>query len=563
MLLALAWLLPNHYPPWSTFHTDAWVAVMMAIVCAAVMLRVPSSVPWRPLTMLCLALATVPFLQFSVGLLAFSGQAWLYTLFLLGVVLALLTGAQWEKAAPGKAADALFLAIGIASLVSVGIQLSQWLGLVAEWDETEMWVAGFMQSRPSANLGQANQLATLYVWGIVACGWGIARRQMRPSVALLLALYLLLGVALTQSRTAIVEVIALTMGVWWWRRFWPAYMPGVMALLVLFVVGCMMALPRLGQFLQLELQMRAAEIGGGAVQLRLKSYALFWDAVLQRPLLGYGWSNLAAAQMAVAENHPSLTSFFTHSHNLFLDLLVWCGIPLGGGVSLALIYWMCRRISLVNNREDLVLAMFLVAVGLHAMVEFPLHYAYFLLPTGLVMGMLEQRQRGRILASGSRWAALGLLAVCSLVLGMIVRDYLRVEQNFRAFRFEAARIGNLPPAATPDLLILNNFAEFMRNARAEFRTDLSDDDMQRLYRVASSFPSPVNLLLYGQALAIRAGAEPTQSWLRKVERVVPAETAEEIKDAWIEAGKQDPRIAAVEWPHAAASTRAAPSDKSN
>ncbi len=75
------------------------------------------------------------------------------------------------------------------------------------------------------------------------------------------------------------------------------------------------------------------------------------------------------------------------------------------------------------------------------MVEFPLEYAYFLIPFGLLMGMVDASlpllpgwrvQRGMLL---------GVTVVLSLVLLGIVRDYFIAEQNHRMLRLESARIG--------------------------------------------------------------------------------------------------------------------------
>ena len=36
--LALGWLLPNHYRPWVSFHSDAWIAAVLLLGAAAVIL---------------------------------------------------------------------------------------------------------------------------------------------------------------------------------------------------------------------------------------------------------------------------------------------------------------------------------------------------------------------------------------------------------------------------------------------------------------------------------------------------------------------------------------------
>ena len=98
--LSLAWLLPNHSHPWLTFHTDAWVAVMLATVAIFVLWHTRLSVDWHWVTVVAAALAAVPLLQHVFGIIPLFGVAWINSVYLLGFFLALLLGAAWEQELP-------------------------------------------------------------------------------------------------------------------------------------------------------------------------------------------------------------------------------------------------------------------------------------------------------------------------------------------------------------------------------------------------------------------------------------------------------------------------------
>lgn len=490
----------------------------------------------------------MPFVQFATGLLPFSGQAWLYTAFVLGLLMALLVGAGWEAATPGKAADGLFLAIGIAALASVGMQLRQWFGLAEDGVEMTIWTAEFTPGRPSANLGQPNQLATLLLWAVLGCAWAVLRKQARIGYAVLATMFLLFGVALTQSRVAFMAILLITLCAWAWRRFLPSRGPWVVTLLCVYFLVCALSLQHLSDLFGLDVQIRSVSLGGGSTELRLKAYRLFLDAVSQRPWWGFGWDQLAVAQLAVAQNHGTLSSFFQHSHNLFLDLVLWCGIPIGGVVILALVGWILRAAWKVNSREDMVLVLFIMVVGLHAMVELPLHYAYFLLPTGLVMGMLNQRQHRWVAWSCNRWSVLVLWLGTSVLLGTIISDYLRVDSSFRTFRLDAAHIGTLPPGLPPDVLVLNQMREFIVNARLEVQPTISAAELEKLRSLTTSFPNPSNLFNFAKALAFRHEPEAATDWIAKVLKVQPAEFNVTMRRAWKAQAATQPAMAAVQWP---------------
>lgn len=548
-LLAAAWLIPNHYYPWATFHSDAWVAVSMGIVAASVILCTKARVSWHGLTVVMACLTAVPFLQFAVGMLPFSGQAWLYTAYVWGFVLALLTGARWESETPARAADALLLAVGIAALVSVGMQLRQWLGLaVADLGDLQVWAEEFTPGRPSANLGQPNQLATLLLWGLMGCAWAIVTKRARWGFGLVAAVFVIFGVALTQSRAGFVAMVAITVCVWNWRRLLPPRFPQVMTLLLLYFVICSVALQPLSDWLGLGVQIRPPSLGGASSMLRIKAYRLFLDAVSHRPLWGYGWDQLAVAQLEVAQDHGTLTSFFLHSHNLFLDLVLWCGLPLGGFVSLYLVSWLYRSIRKVSTAEDIILVLFLVIVGVHAMVELPLHHAYFLLPTGLVMGILNQRQHRRVFLTSGRWSTLAFWFTGCLLLAVIIKDYLRIDESFRRFRLDAAHIGNLPPGPTPEVFLLNQMSAFVVNTRVQITPDIKAEDLKALRGLTTSFPTPANLFNYAKALAFLNRPEEARAWISKVQKVQPAEFNPDMRRIWEAQAKQYPAMAAVVWP---------------
>jgi hypothetical protein len=183
------------------------------------------------------------------------------------------------------------------------------------------------------------------------------------------------------------------------------------------------------------------------------------------------------------------------------------------------------------------------------MVELPLHHAYFLIPTGLIMGILEERHRAPVIFRSSRSQVFGLWFYCCLIFAGVARDYLRVDESFRAYRLEVNRVGNLPPGATPDVLFLTDLADFMRNARTPFDpTSLSEADLLELQRVVTSFPNIANMSRYAQALAFLRSPAETQLWLRKSEKMLPPSYVEGYRQAWDIASKQYPEVAAIPWP---------------
>ena len=538
--LALSWLLPNHYRPWIAFHSDVWIAVALLLAFAALIWRSRGSIALHRVTSGVALLIVIPWLQYGLGLIPQPGVAWISCAYLFGFFLALLLGARWDASSPGQLGDALFFAIGIAAVVLVGLQLQQWLQV----DGLELWRLSGGPDRPSANLGQPNQLATLLLWGVLAAAWGVIRGWISGGVAVLLVAYLLFGIALTGSRTAWIGVALLVVASWWWRSLWrSARLPWIATGLGCYFVLCVVVQ---GWWHALDGTV-PTDLVRMSGELRPLAWAVFLDAAWQRPWFGYGWNQTALAQLAVATEHPSLHNVFSYSHNLFLDLILWCGIPLGLLVSASLVWWFWQRLCAVQSAENAVLLLFLLVVANHAMLELPLYYAYFLFPAGLVMGMLNTRLGARPVLSVARWAAGLLWLAATTLLALLIRDYSRVEPSYENLSFEwqhikVARIG------PPDVLLLTQWHEFVKFARYEPKAGLNQAELDALRSIPELFSGALFLHKYASILALNQRPDEARLWLQRLCKVAPESECSAAQAIWAKQSLKHLEIAAIPWP---------------
>jgi len=545
--LACTWLLPNHYYPWSAFHADAWCAVILSALALAIALNLKEPTTWHSNTLVVAMLACIPGLQYFCGLVAFSGQAWIVSAYLLGFLLALLVGQRWETHSPNQMLTCLLWAVGIASFGSVTLQLQTWLGVI-DTGMFDIWSMGLSGNRPYANLGQPNQLATLLLWGLLASAWAYTTQKIRGPVALLMAGFLLIGIALTQSRTAWIGLAFFLVATWTWRRHWPSKrMPwavtGLLAVYCLYPLLLRAVTDAL--LLGSENSYFRDQIQG---ELRLPAWRMFGHAVLERPWFGWGWTEIGHVQLAVATEFPALFPTFGHSHNLFLDLLLWLGLPIGLLVSGGLVWWFVRCARKVSNATDAVLVMLLGAVGIHAMLEFPLHYAYFLLPVGLVIGVLNQRLMPQSVCTTPRWTLLVLWLMGALLLAGIIRDYFKVESSFQEARFELAHIGNAPQGQPPDVLLLNQLRERINYMRFEVKPGMTPAELDWLQKVVNAYPGGGAAYKAARALALNQKPAEALQWLRKVCKISSPDECALIQRVWVKDAQTNPLIAAVPWP---------------
>lgn len=522
---------------------------MVLIGALPVLWRTHSRLKWHGLSCLVAVLVLLPWIQFSLGLIPFAGQAWISSCYLMGFLLALLVGARWQMGSPDQLVIGLFSAVGLAAIVSVGLQLYTWLNL-SEGGALGLWALGDVGNRPSANLGQPNQLATLLIWGLLACFWAYSHRVLSAASAIFTASFLLLGLALTQSRTGLLAASAVLLAVWVWRSLWPSrVLPLVASSLFLYLLIC----PTLLRWLKGALLLGQDEVyvmNQQSVVQRLSAWRLFAQAILERPMFGYGWSETTSAQMAVADQFPSLGGVFSHSHNLFLDLALWTGIPIGALIGVVLIRWFWLRFRALRQGDDAILLLVVGVVGIHALLEFPLQYAYFLIPAGLIMGILNVRTGARVLWTSTRWVLGAVWLAAAIGLGVTIRDYARVDASYIKLRLEQGLLGQgRPPlGGPPDVWVLTQMREWIRMQRYKVHPKMSQQELDEMVVMTTWYPSLSSAYRLATALALNARPDEARAWLGKICQFTDDRECSLAQRTWEVESQNSPSMGAIAWP---------------
>ncbi len=548
LALAVTWLLPNHTQPWTAFHSEAWAAVALCLMAWVVLLR-NRKIALSALDLLIAAAALLPVLHYAAGLVPFAGEVWMSSTYLLGFLLAVLCGRMWNAWRPQAMADLLFPAFLLASIASVGLQVYQWMGLAASNGVFDIWVASFTGHRPYGNLAQPNQLATLHLWGLLACGWCLYSRQVRAPLAVVAGIFILFGLALTQSRSGFVGLLVMSAAAWRWRALWPARSAAYAIAALLPVYLLTLGLGWLSRDMMAEAAVDLLERTTG--DTRLAVWAMFLDAIAQRPWFGYGWDQTLAAHLAMVEHHNGFADLYAQAHNLGLDLVVWAGIPLGVGLGLALLSWTWTAWRRVETTRQALLWLVLAVVVVHATLELPLHYTFFLLPLGLVMGALSNESRIWLLGAPSRsaWkAVIYLQAGVTVLLALIVYEYFKVEASTTELRFKLAKIHNPIPPKPPDLILLTQFRAMLELGLSAPAQKVSDPALASARDVTAAYITYPNLDRLVRQLALNGHVPEARCWAYKGEYLLTEDGQKRLRATWSELAQTNPALGLGPWP---------------
>jgi hypothetical protein len=467
LLSIFSWLMPNHYLPWTTFHSDFVMSVAYGIpglvfffVCRQVKFE------FKSVHFLAIILCLACLVSRILGWVPYWTQTALPAIYFFGFFLAICLGQILAEKYRNSIGLVVFVPPLIASVVSVGLQLAQWLH-TPEYGITDIWISGSSGIRPAANMNQPNQLGTLLLWGMASIIWLRFKGVLGNVTTGMALVYLGFGIGLTLSRTAILSFVAICFifVILNLRKFKFKY------LFVYALVACSIySAWSLHSIVPQGLGLNGFE-GSGVEGLnrdngiRLVIWKMFVEAGISKIFFGFGPMMNLQAQFSQLANYPMLGNvLYTNAHNIFLEIWIWFGLPLAVVVLTIFLKWIfsLRWIFQKDFGEEQLFLFMLLVVLVHANLELPLHHAYFLLPTGLLVGVLmvggnHSLNKQIILLSGRTLFLSSCVAF--LTVFFIAHEYMQIERQVTIYRFKSHNILNTPNPEVPSVILLDQLAD--------------------------------------------------------------------------------------------------------
>ncbi|MCL6182672.1 Wzy polymerase domain-containing protein [Acinetobacter baumannii] len=509
ILLGSAWLSPFHYSPWVMFSSE--VSTFGAGLCVLISL-LQQNIKIPRAQILLLPFTLIPIVQWGCGLVFDLSTALLSTFYLLGFWFMVLAG--YNLSLDQKKRDQIFsgfsLLVIITSLFTSLIAIFQWLNIESHL----IYTLHLIGNRPYGNFGQPNNMATFLIIGLLGCLYLYEKNKVTVWLLLPSALIILFTIALSQSRTS--WIVFPFLFIYWvvkqfgkQKRF--RFVQGLLWCLAFFLIAGLI-LPYITQFIEFSTNTEITETSSfvaraGSGHERIGMWIQILHAIAQQPWLGYGWSQTSVAVVDSIQ-YGTVHVWFNSAHNVLLDIIIWNGIPIGIVIIAYFTCWFLWLNQQAKETISIIAIMMVCTVLIHAMLEFPQRYAYFLLTCGFLLGIIQAQTpvlKGIVLNK----QVLRLIWGISLILLLAIwRDYnVYVTNSNLLFKNKQP---NAEVLGSNQIFVLTQFEQRLKWIEMKPKTTLSDADLAVWGNFVKNKATPYNLRKYAQLLAYNGKVEQAE-----------------------------------------------------
>ncbi|MGB5079594.1 MAG: Wzy polymerase domain-containing protein [Burkholderiales bacterium] len=555
LMVSVPFLWPYHHYPFPSFYAE-WLAFAIGIAALAAIGSAPSrgAVPVPGMCLGLIAFTALLALQVVLGQVAYPLRSAVGALYSMWAALIVILGA-WLGRESGERA--------------VSHSLQWWLAVAGtlaaasgffQYYQTPLFVGTVLSPQPVNAMfgfvGQPNNFADYLACALLSVAFLRSRAALGAAPALLMALLIAAGMALSGSRTswgymaiqfALIPLVYRGGGAEEGKRIlrFQLFAFAVFAAVQVFSTyteiftgpegRLLSAGERLVRYVELDL-------GSGERPIRFQLFLYAWLMFLSSPLLGVGFGEYAwrALELSAGLQGPFPPGLDRHSHNLFLQLLAETGIAGLLCIAVPLVVWLYRMPWRHPTPARCWAAGVLAIVGLHSMVEFPLWHANFLGLFALLFGLVSPGPSFLEMNRMRRGAFVLVLVAAGLTAKVAWSDYRVFEQWLVGIEARGGRGQRLDPRDFDALMALREgslFAPYIERLLSEGMVLDEQDpddklalnaDVIRLYPVPSVVHRQIALLALAgrdgeaeRALrgAVRVYPEWTRKWLPVLEQL--------------------------------------------
>lgn len=442
ILAFLAFLIPGKFFLWTELHQSFLALTSVFLLCFHILSYKKIKIDFYFLFVnflviliwIWLIINELPFLSYAV-----IGSLYLYFSFF-----AYTLGKNCELRLLLEVSSFILIIVCAASVVIQIYQFNSW----HENYQTLINHYSFKDgTRPYANIAQPNRLASIYVFSLAILLWASNEGILKIKYLYIFTFFIAIGITLTYSRTAYLCILLMSLFSLLQRRKYQR----IYFLFLLLV--CLFASKVINNF-YINPRELTENLNGG----RFALWKMSFDAISESPWIGYGFNETGRAHFGVIEESQFKHVFAAQAHNIFLDFILWFGVPLGSALIFICIYFFYKLlISLIKTRNFLPLIS-LIPFSIHSLLEYPLYYANALMFFSIFIGVATnhistEKNSGVFYIRKKYFSALFLIS--SFFGGYVFYECTKMEEGLLNQKMYFSRIKGIEKTKTEEILFLD------------------------------------------------------------------------------------------------------------
>jgi O-antigen ligase len=228
------------------------------------------------------------------------------------------------------------------------------------------------------------------------------------------------------------------------------------------------------------------------------------------PWLGGGWGDYAWNQFVQTDTlgHVEMSM---NAHNIVLDLLAKIGAVGLLAVLVPLTWWAFDLRKRLCHPEVAFVSAIVAVLMVHSLLEYPLHYVFFLFPFAFALGYLDSKMLSAPSAAGA-WILSGTVVLCGAALAVrLWTDYAIVERVYVA---QGGASKALNEHQTGGVVFLRPYATLAVAMNAPIHRETAPIALELERKAAQFYPAPAIVQRLALALAFEGRNEQAVTEVR-------------------------------------------------
>ncbi|MGP4787953.1 O-antigen ligase family protein [Psychrobacter sp. 1Y11] len=394
LLLILPFLLPWYYPPYINFYMDITVGMLSALF-AVYLLFNTNNLKSSIVTICLLAFALYLPLQNLILQSPYLGSSFYTSGFFILLALLLTAILSVPKSYFKLITFSVLWGIVILAIIQLVLYVIQLWIIDPVLKDKLGWI---LFSGNGGQVGQRNNFSHIIMWGFIA-SITLERMGKLSSIKMwLLILCYSLVMAHAGSRTVVLYIVGLSAMAGYQLLITQEKNTKTFSRNILIALAVALFTQFIFPFISSDVSSGTDRLLGDSEYLsRWLEWQKAWLAFLDAPLLGQGWGTYGfqsfwyhdqVATMGVSRAN----NYFSHCHNLLLQLLAEVGLLGTLLVTLPLLYILLKAFfKYTSDVMTFGLVMICTISLLHSMVELPLWHSNFLIVFCLVLSLIVRQ----------------------------------------------------------------------------------------------------------------------------------------------------------------------------